>query len=87
MTLSTDRFDGRLVLPAEADFEEAVLGRVFNGRRPDRRPDAVLLAASEQDVEFTVAINLYRYLGAIRRPLTVFPFLLFPDFVCNNRRV
>ncbi|MGK0741394.1 FAD-binding oxidoreductase [Leucobacter sp. Z1108] len=50
MTLSTDQFDGRLVLPAEADFEEAVLGRVFNGRRPDRRPDAVLLAASEQDV-------------------------------------
>ncbi len=50
MTLSTDQFDGRLVLPTEADFEEAVLGRVFNGRRPDRRPDAVLLAASEQDV-------------------------------------
>ncbi|MBL5972679.1 MAG: FAD-binding oxidoreductase [Candidatus Leucobacter sulfamidivorax] len=50
MTLPADRFDGRLVLPGDSDFEEAVLGRVFNGRRPDRRPDAVLIAASVEDV-------------------------------------
>jgi FAD/FMN-containing dehydrogenase len=31
-------------------FEEAAIGRVFNGRRPDRRPDAVLIAHTEQDV-------------------------------------
>ncbi|MBO1902693.1 FAD-binding oxidoreductase [Leucobacter weissii] len=43
-------FTGRLVTPADTDFEEAVLGRVFNGRRPDRRPEAVLLAADERDV-------------------------------------
>lgn len=51
MTLPTDRFDGRLVLPAEADFEDAVLGRIFNGRRPDRRPEAVLIAGSVEDVQ------------------------------------
>jgi FAD/FMN-containing dehydrogenase len=41
---------GRLVLRGEPDFEEAAVGRVFNGRRPERRPDAVLLAETEQDV-------------------------------------
>jgi FAD/FMN-containing dehydrogenase len=40
----------RLVERGASGFEEAVLGRVFNGRRPDRRPDAVLFAESEQDV-------------------------------------
>jgi len=46
----TIAFDGRLVTPADADFEEAVLGRIFNARRPARRPEAVLFAASERDV-------------------------------------
>ena len=45
-----------LVRRGEAGFEEACLGRVFNGRRPDRRPDAVLLAATEQDVVDGVAL-------------------------------
>lgn len=44
-------FEGRLVLPDEDDWEEARVGRVFNGRRPDRQPDAVLFAASVEDVQ------------------------------------
>jgi FAD/FMN-containing dehydrogenase len=44
-------FDGRLLTPADADWEEARVGRVFNGRRPDRQPDAILLAASVADVQ------------------------------------
>jgi FAD/FMN-containing dehydrogenase len=45
-------FRGRFVTRGEPGFEEAVLGRVFNGRRPDdRRPDAVLIAADEADVQ------------------------------------
>ena len=43
-------FDGRLVLPADADWDDARVGRVFNGRRPDRQPDAVLIAATVDDV-------------------------------------
>lgn len=44
-------FDGRLVLPAEPDWDDARVGRVFNGRRPDRQPEAVLIAASVEDVQ------------------------------------
>jgi hypothetical protein len=36
--------------PGDAGFEEARIGRVFNGRRPDRQPAAVLIAESDQDV-------------------------------------
>lgn len=43
-------FTGRLVYPDEDDFDDARIGRVFNGRRPDRQPAAVLLAETEQDV-------------------------------------
>lgn len=50
MTLDT-AFDGRLVLPADDDWEDARVGRVFNGRRPDRQPEAILLAASVDDVQ------------------------------------
>jgi FAD/FMN-containing dehydrogenase len=39
-----------LVLAGEPGFEEAAVGRVFNHRRPARRPDAVLLAESIDDV-------------------------------------
>lgn len=48
----TDRtqFTGRLVLPGDDDFEDARVGRVFNARRPERRPEAVLLAETEDDV-------------------------------------
>src|SRR5699024_6087989 len=43
-------FTGRLVLPGDGDFEEARVGRVFNARRPDRSPEAVLLAETEADI-------------------------------------
>ena len=36
--------------PGEPGFEEARVGRVFNGRRPDRQPVAVLEAGSVEDV-------------------------------------
>ena len=39
-----------LYRPGDAGFEEAAVGRVFNARRPERRPAAVLLAADERDV-------------------------------------
>ena len=40
----------RLYHRGDDGFEDAVIGRLFNGRRPDRRPDAVLIAESEQDI-------------------------------------
>ncbi|WP_433170904.1 FAD-binding oxidoreductase [Actinoallomurus sp. CA-150999] len=43
-------FTGRLHLPGDGGYEDARVGRVFNGRRPERRPAAVLEAACEQDV-------------------------------------
>ena len=51
MTADATAFDGRLVLPADADWEDARVGRVFNGRRPDRQPDAVLIVGSVDDVQ------------------------------------
>ncbi|MFT4211273.1 MAG: FAD-binding protein [Microbacterium sp.] len=54
MTHAAPRFTGRLVVPQDDDFEEAVLGRIFNGRRPARRPAAVLFAADERDVQEAV---------------------------------
>lgn len=53
-------FDGRLVLPSDADWEDARVGRVFNGRRPDRQPDAVLIAASVADVQRGVRLAAER---------------------------
>jgi FAD/FMN-containing dehydrogenase len=44
------RFTGRLVMAGDPDFDDAVLGRVFNGRRPSRRPDAVLFAETDDDI-------------------------------------
>lgn len=44
-------FDGRLVLPADSGWEEARVGRIFNGRRPNRQPDAILFAANVADVQ------------------------------------
>ena len=43
-------WDGSLVRAGEAGFDDACVGRIFNARRPARRPAAVLLAASEADV-------------------------------------
>ncbi|WP_431710847.1 FAD-binding oxidoreductase [Glutamicibacter uratoxydans] len=49
-------FTGSLVHPGDPDFEDARVGRVFNGRRPDRTPAAVLLAATEEDVALGVRL-------------------------------
>jgi len=43
-------FAGRLVMRGEPSYEQARVGRIFNARRPDRFPAAVLLAASDDDV-------------------------------------
>jgi FAD/FMN-containing dehydrogenase len=40
----------RLFLRGEPGYEQARTGRIFNARRPDRFPAAVLLAASDADV-------------------------------------
>ncbi|CAN5284588.1 FAD-binding oxidoreductase [soil metagenome] len=44
------RFTGRLIFRGDPEFEEARIGRVFNGRRPDRQPAAVLIAETDDDV-------------------------------------
>lgn len=43
-------FTGQLLRRGHARYEEARVGRVFNARRPERYPAAVLLAADENDV-------------------------------------
>ena len=43
-------WDGRLILRGEPGYEQARTRRIFNARRPDRFPAAVLLAASDDDV-------------------------------------
>lgn len=49
-TEAAARFSGRLHFPGEEAYEIARVGRVFNARRPDRLPVAVLEASTEQDV-------------------------------------
>ena len=44
------RFTGRLLRRGEPGYEQARTGRIFNARRPDRFPAAVLLAADDDDV-------------------------------------
>jgi FAD/FMN-containing dehydrogenase len=46
----TPTFTGQLLRRGDAGFESAATGRVFNCRRPARRPAAVLRAADEADV-------------------------------------
>ncbi len=43
-------FDGRLHRRGDDGYEQARTGRQYNGRRPDRFPNAVLEASSEADV-------------------------------------
>jgi FAD/FMN-containing dehydrogenase len=43
-------FTGRLLMRDEPGYEQARVGRIFNARRPDRFPAAVLLAGSDEDV-------------------------------------
>jgi FAD/FMN-containing dehydrogenase len=47
---ATPAFTGRLVMRDEQLYEQARVGRIFNARRPDRFPAAVLLGASDDDV-------------------------------------
>ncbi len=50
MVAESVNFAGRLVRRGEPDYEDARVGAVFNARRPERHPAAVLLAGSEADV-------------------------------------
>ena len=43
-------FTGKFFTPTDAGFDEAAVGRVFNARRPSRRPNAVLLAETRDDI-------------------------------------
>ena len=43
-------FTGQLLRPADARFADAAVSRIFNQRRPSRRPAAVLRAANAEDV-------------------------------------
>jgi FAD/FMN-containing dehydrogenase len=45
-----DGLSGRLLLRGDPGYEQARVGRIFNARRPDRFPAAVLLAESDDDV-------------------------------------
>ncbi|MFT4029378.1 MAG: FAD-binding protein, partial [Protaetiibacter sp.] len=60
-TTLTPIFDGTLVFPGDAGWEDARVGRVFNGRRPDRQPDAVLITGSVDDV--VKGVRLAKKLG------------------------
>jgi FAD/FMN-containing dehydrogenase len=48
--VSARPFAGRLLLRGEEGYEQARLDAVWQDRKPDRYPDAILLAASEDDV-------------------------------------
>ena len=50
VTRARDRFAGRLLLRGDPGYEQARVGRIFNARRPDRFPAAVLLAENDRDV-------------------------------------
>jgi FAD/FMN-containing dehydrogenase len=47
---TTPAFQGRLLLRGGADYESARVSAVWNARKPDRHPEAILLAASDTDV-------------------------------------
>ena len=48
--MATHEFRGKLWRRGDDGYEEARVGRVFNARRPQRFPAAILLAADEDDV-------------------------------------
>jgi FAD/FMN-containing dehydrogenase len=48
--LLSARFTGDIVFPEDSGFEDACLSRVFNARRPNRQPAAVLFVESENDI-------------------------------------
>jgi hypothetical protein len=48
--LQTDNLDGALIQRGDPRYEQARLDAVWNARKPDRYPDAILLAGSDADV-------------------------------------
>jgi FAD/FMN-containing dehydrogenase len=44
------QFTGQFFRPGDSDFEDAAVSRIFNHRRPERRPAAVVRAADAADV-------------------------------------
>ncbi|WP_413375734.1 FAD-binding oxidoreductase [Alkalihalobacillus sp. 1P02AB] len=54
------RFTGQLIFHDEPGYEEARVGRVFNARRPDRYPEAILLAETETDLVEGVRLAMDR---------------------------
>ena len=56
----SDQVRGRLLLRGEDGYEEARVGRIFNARRPDRFPAAILEVADEQDVVAGVRLAVKR---------------------------
>jgi FAD/FMN-containing dehydrogenase len=54
-------FNGEILWRDDPGYEEARIGRVFNARRPDRYPAAVVLAECEDDV--VAAVRLARDRG------------------------
>lgn len=54
--ISAADFSGTLYIASDPDFATACVDRVFNGRRPDRTPAAVLVAGSDEDVALGVKL-------------------------------
>ncbi|WP_082227166.1 FAD-binding oxidoreductase [Demequina rhizosphaerae] len=57
---TTPTVRGRLTLRGEPGYEEARVGRVFNARKPDRYPAAVLEVADAEDVVAGVHLAIQR---------------------------
>jgi FAD/FMN-containing dehydrogenase len=55
-----ERLAGRLLTRGEPGYEQARVGRIFNARRPDRFPAAVLLAGNDDDVIMGVRLAAER---------------------------
>ena len=58
----TDEFDGDVLSRGEPGYEEARRNAVWNAMTPERYPDLIVLAASEQDC--VRAVNLARERGS-----------------------
>ncbi|WP_147371094.1 FAD-binding oxidoreductase, partial [Meiothermus luteus] len=54
-------FRGRVYRRGEPGYEEARVGRIFNGRRPERSPELIVFAEDEEDV--VRAVRLARAQG------------------------
>jgi FAD/FMN-containing dehydrogenase len=61
MTTSAHPLEERLLTPEDTEYEAARLAAVWNKRKPERRPDSILLVRSEGDV--VEAVSLARSRG------------------------